>query len=372
MARGEPDFYSGLFSVADMDSALQLTCMNAIGDDVMLVKALDGESSGRPVPRASDGTPDIYALYQAYEAGYTIIINRLQARWGPIATLCRRLEESLRHPVNVNLYFTPRHSQGFSPHFDDHDVFILQLAGEKRWLLYDFQSGALPLAHADRPVSKDEIGQPREILLEPGDVLYIPRGHIHEALSTNGSSLHLTVGINVFRWVDLLKEALLVAADENVRLREAVPSTFLQPGVPTKEVMSQLRELLSTLPWDSYGSTAVGRLADRMYEGRSPAPDGHFRSLDRIHEIVSTTVFSRRPGMGCSVFVRDGEASIQFPGNKVTGPRAIEPALNVIAKMERFSAQDLPGFLTDEAKLVLVRRLVREGLLSIAEPDSQA
>lgn len=355
-----------------MDSALQLTCIHSSGDDVALVKAHDAESSTRSVPRAWDGTPDIYALYDAYNSGYTIIINRLQARWGTIAILSRRLEESLRHPVNVNLYFTPRHSQGFSPHFDDHDVFILQLAGEKRWRLYDFQSDALPLAAADRPVLKDEIGPPRdEHLLSPGDVLYIPRGHIHEALSTNGSSLHLTVGVNVFRWVDLLQEALRVAADENVRLREAVPSSLLQQSSPTSDAMDPLRELLNTLPWDSYGSTAVGRLTQRMHEGRSPAPDGHFLSLDRIHEIDSATVFLRRSGMTCSVSVTDGQASIQFPGNKVSGPVAIEPALNVIAKTERFSAQELPGSLTEEAKLVLVRRLVREGLLSIAEPDSQ-
>ncbi|WP_369808551.1 MULTISPECIES: cupin domain-containing protein [unclassified Mycobacterium] len=336
------------------------------------MKAHDGESSTLPLPRAWDGTPDIYALYNAYNSGYTIIINRLQARWGPIAILCRSLEESLRHPVNINLYFTPRHSQGFSPHFDDHDVFILQLAGEKRWLLYDFQSKALPLATADRPVLKDEIGQPREeILLESGDVLYIPRGHIHEALSTSGSSLHLTVGVNVFRWVDLLEEALRVAAAENVRLREAVPSSLLQPGMPTREVMGPLHEVLRMLPWDRYGSAAIGRLTERMYEGRSPAPDGHFLSLDRIHEVDSTAVFLRRSGMTCSVSVSEGQACIQFPGNKVTGPLSIEPALNVIAKMERFSVQDLPGFLTEEAKLVLVRRLVREGLLSIAESDPQ-
>jgi hypothetical protein len=178
--------------------------------------------------------------------------------------------------------------------------------------------------------------------------------------------LHLTIGVNVFRWIDMVREALLVAAEENVGLREAVPSRFLEPGAPAEDVSNQLGNLLGGLPWNSYGPRAVGRLSDRLFNNAYPAPDGHFASLDRLHEIDSATVFVRRSGMTCSVFAKDGKAVIRFPGNQMSGPPSIEPALTVIAKLDRLCAHDLPGSLTDEAKLVLLRRLVKEGLLSIA------
>ena len=212
VARGTPEFYSHLFCIADVDSAIQLACLKPSEDDVRLVKTENGEFSSRAVPRASDETPDIYSLYQGYHAGYTIIINRLHLRWKAISTLCRNLEESLQHSIGANLYFTPHSSQGFAPHHDSHDVFILQLAGSKRWLLYD----CVPFTDTHRPVQRDELGPPKQdIVLDSGDLLYIPRGYIHEALSTNLSSLHLTVGIEFSRWIDLLKDALLVAAEEN-------------------------------------------------------------------------------------------------------------------------------------------------------------
>ena len=47
------------------------------------------------------------------------------------------LEAFLGHPAQANAYFTPRGSQGLPVHHDTHEVFSLQVAGEKRWLVYE-------------------------------------------------------------------------------------------------------------------------------------------------------------------------------------------------------------------------------------------
>lgn len=366
VARGNPEFYSDLFGLADVDSAVQLACLKSSDEDVRMVKTENGESVDRTVPRASDETPDIYALYQGYNAGYTIIINRLHVRWKAISALCRNLEESLHHSVGANLYLTPRNSQGFAPHFDTHDVFILQLAGSKRWLLYDCVT--VPDAH--RRVQRDELGPPKQdLFLEAGDLLYIPRGHIHEAVSTNFSSLHLTVGIEFTRWIDLLKKTLLAAAEENAKFHEALPIGFLRSDQAVEQVKRGLAELLSGLPWEEYATRAVRQFSDRLYQRGYPAPDGHFWSLCRVDAIDLETIVERRSGLVCSTFVQDGSCGIQYPGNQVIGPITIEPALEFVSMSRRFAVKDLPGLLDGEEKLVLVRRLVREGLLRVASLD---
>src|SRR6185295_12103641 len=99
-------------------------------------------------------------------------------------------------------------AQGFSAHYDTHDVFILQAAGSKHWRLYG-SSVQLPLASTPYPYPGPDAGKPSaDFVLRAGDVLYIPRGHVHDALTSDSISLHVTLGINVYTWADLFMEAL--------------------------------------------------------------------------------------------------------------------------------------------------------------------
>ena len=54
-------------------------------------------------------------------------------RW---STSARRLRTELGHPVQINAYITPPQNQGFAPHYDVHDVFVLQVAGRKQWTIH--------------------------------------------------------------------------------------------------------------------------------------------------------------------------------------------------------------------------------------------
>ena len=91
-------------------------------------------------------TADVPRVLAEWEAGATIVLQALHVNWHPLAVFCRLLEEALGHAVQANAYYTPRGSQGFAVHHDTHDVLVLQVAGEKRWLLYD-PLLELPLKH---------------------------------------------------------------------------------------------------------------------------------------------------------------------------------------------------------------------------------
>jgi lysine-specific demethylase/histidyl-hydroxylase NO66 len=140
--------------------------------------------------------------------------------------------------AGANAYLTPKSSQGFSPHYDDIDAFCLQLQGSKRWKVYN------PIMKLPRTSSEDFTSEDLEgmkpaldVTLNEGDLLYMPRGWIHEACTLkdqNQHSLHLTIStMQQWAWVDLMEiampEALNAAAknEDSTSLREGLPQGFM-------------------------------------------------------------------------------------------------------------------------------------------------
>lgn len=136
--------------------------------------------------------------------GATLVLDAVDELYGPLEELAAGLERSFQERVQINAYAGWRTSRGFDLHWDDHDVFILQVAGRKRWSLYGM-TRAYPVMGDPKTAEKPE-GEPLwEETLEDGDLLYIPRGWWHVALPLNEPTLHLTVGIHNRNGLDLLK-----------------------------------------------------------------------------------------------------------------------------------------------------------------------
>ncbi|MBI3862343.1 MAG: hypothetical protein HY290_10655 [Planctomycetia bacterium] len=308
--------------------------------------------------------PGLADLREAFDQGKSLVIMSMQHRWAPIATFCRGLEAIFHCPVHANMYLTPAGSQGFSAHYDPHEVFALQLEGAKTWRLYDHVE-PFPMAETVR-MPEHSLGAPREVCLTPGDLLYIPRGHVHDAYTSGESSLHLTVGINVYRWADLLHCALACATRNDVRLRESIPGGAL-PG-DHAPLVARFRELLEALSTGtgveglfeqalhSLGSQFLGEL--KMLPGSQLSAPAALLTADSILE--------RSPSMICRVVDHGEGVAIEFPGNRVTGPRSIRSALQFVAGADRFTVRELPGSLSLDAKMAVALRLLREGLVTAA------
>jgi JmjC domain len=296
----------------------------------------------------------------------------MQHRWPAIARLCRNLELDFRCPVHANLYLTPAESQGFSAHFDPHEVFVLQLEGAKTWRVYDTAQD-LPIASESQPVNARVLGESRNITLQPGDFLYIPRGCVHEAFTTDSHSLHVTVGINVYRWADLLRHILASASRRHIGLRESIPNGALpddrsQWKERIQELIEQLADAASR---NDVCDEAWHSLGDQFFGQMKMLPGSRFAAGLAAHPIDLQTVMENDAYPLCRVVEDKAEAAIEFPGNRVAGPRRIAPALRYVAGARRFAVGSIPSDLSDKAKIVLTRRLVREGLLTIA-PDSNS
>lgn len=106
------------------------------------------------------------------------------------------LQEYFQCMVGANIYLTPQNSQGFAPHYDDIEAFVLQIEGQKEWLLYAPRSEHEKLPReSSGNLQEDELGELMfQQVLSPGDMLYFPRGWIHQARTVeNKHSLHITL-----------------------------------------------------------------------------------------------------------------------------------------------------------------------------------
>jgi bifunctional lysine-specific demethylase and histidyl-hydroxylase NO66 len=152
-------------------------------------------------------------LVRLFADGSTLVLQALHRVWSPILEFCQRLAAELGHPVQANAYVTPPQNQGFSAHYDVHDVFVLQIEGEKRWLIHPpvLKSPLRDQPWADRKAQVEKRAQEPpliEALLEPGDCLYLPRGYLHAATALGGVSTHLTLGVHVWTRYALAEQVM--------------------------------------------------------------------------------------------------------------------------------------------------------------------
>jgi lysine-specific demethylase/histidyl-hydroxylase NO66 len=297
---------------------------------------------------------DVERVLAEWERGATIVLQGLHLTRPTLGAFCRSLEETLGHAAQANAYYTPRAAQGLPVHHDTHDVFVLQVAGEKRWLVYE---PALELPLKEQRYST-ELGEPgaavEDRVLRPGDTLYLPRGWLHEALTSESDSLHLTIGINIVTWLDAFKAALEELGDD-VRFRRS-----WQSPEPLEDLVDAFRDRLG-------GAEVTRRARERLVRTRRPIRDGQLVQLRALDELDEETPLQRRSTVLAELVERDGGIGLLFEGRTVTFPaHAREEVVAVARAAEPFTAAELPGSLDDASRLVLVRRLVREGFLQFS------
>jgi hypothetical protein len=282
------------------------------------------------------------------------VLQGLHHHYPPAALYCRELTRALGCRVQANAYYTPASAQGFSVHHDTHDVFVLQLSSSKRWRVYE---PLLELPLGDQRWSR-ELGDPGEpvedFVLDEGDTLYLPRGWPHEAFTSQDESLHLTVGLHPYTRMDAVKAALAECAGE---------LEFRRNVGPDGELPDRLLERLA----EALEPAAVTRRMRRNLVSRSrPILDGQLSQVYALDRLTVDDLVERRPTVLAELELTDDGATLLFDGNRITfPPQAREPVAALVAADAPLTPAALPGTLDEPGRLVLVRRLVREGFLRV-------
>ena len=307
-----------------------------------------------------------------FAAGATIVLQGLHRFWPPIIDFVQGMNADVGHPVQTNAYITPPANRGFDPHYDVHDVFVLQVSGAKRWRVHEpvhhhplpdqpwtDHREAISARAADEPVI-DEV-------LEPGDCLYLPRGWIHSAEALGETSIHLTVGVAPFTGVDIARAVLDgLASDEG--LRASLPLGLAPVAADRTE--DHVREVLATIARlafeepDAIAARTGRALASRYLELTRPAAIRPLATLDAVAALDADTPVRWRDGLHGSIgpaAVAD-KVVLRLPDKSITFPAECEPALREMIDGDPVSAGALPG-LDPADGVVVLRRLLREGVV---------
>jgi hypothetical protein len=310
--------------------------------------------SGRAGSRDVAGIADPAAVTSLFEGGATIVLQGLH-RWSePVTRFTRSLELELGHACQVNAYITPAGAQGLELHHDPHDVFVLQAFGCKRWEVH-----AAPRESA-RP--------PLDIEVAQGDTLYMPAGTPHSASAQQTVSGHLTVGVHVTRWRDVLSGAW-ASASADPSLDEPVPAGWMrdQTGL-ADELSRRMREASERLLTTDAGTIVADR-ADRFLSVRAQLARGSIAEGAVPAEIDDATVLRRRPGSICELRCRDDALLVLLGDRRLRLPAWLEPAMRRVAEGDVFRLGELGDAVPDpSSRVVLARRLMREGLLTVTAP----
>lgn len=304
-----------------------------------------------------------------FAGGATLVLQGLHRTWQPLAAFARELVAELAHPVQVNAYVTPASSRGFDPHYDVHDVFVIQVHGEKHWMIHppvhESPLRSQPWTDHRDAVARRADGAPAiDEILHPGDVLYLPRGWIHSATALGGTSIHVTIGVSALgRW-DIVQE-LVAESAESAELRASLPLGF--DATDAAALKQIVRETVQALA-DQLGSSALHpdhlgeRLARKLRDATPPEPVSPISTIEELATLDETATVSWRDGLAYRLEYDENEVRIVLAHRTVSLPSEAAPAIRFLAGGETAPAGALSG-LDPESSLVVARRLVREGIL---------
>ncbi len=374
--------FSDLLTLADVDELLSTRGLRTpflrIAKDGAVVDPSRFTSPGGAGAEVADQVSSDSVL-RLFSEGSTVVLQGLHRLWPPLIAFADQLAADLGHPTQVNAYITPPSSRGFSPHYDVHDVFVLQVAGEKHWTIHEpvltdplrsqpwSQRAEAVAAAAEREPVIDTV-------LRPGDALYLPRGYLHSATALGEVSAHLTIGVHpVTRWgaVESALDLIRTLAVEDPELRRSLPLgvDLADPDATTDEVAAVLAGLHSWL--DRVDPAVVAdTLRARTWAQVRPEPVAPLAQATAAAGLTAETVLALRPRLRVQLRdVEGGRVTLVAGRRHHDLPAETRPALAELIATGELKVGDLPGLAATE-QLTLARRLVVESVVVVPEASA--
>lgn len=379
--REDPQFFSSLVSREQVEFLL-----NTHGGRDDFPISVIGSRVGETVPPEERGLRRSHwrseKVYERVSKGATVRIGNLPHFLEPVRHLVSGFETFLNTDIAVNLYLTPGRSQAFGSHFDNHDVFILQVEGSKIWKIFTpAQDLPVEVVYKARPQwferklpfewdlgpLRPSVEPEQEILLSAGDLLYVPRGYVHQVFTSGTPSLHLTVAAPVLTWYEVVVHALADTFRDSRMLREALPPAFAisSQSASQDHLADVIAAVRNHLTEDKLRSS-LEELAIRYVNSRADNWPGITTAVDGVEDITLESVLQIRPSL---VYITRKELPhiyLLFSGRALRVPVRAESMLAHILYVKRFRVAELPSTMSDLSRLTLARTMVERGFLERA------
>ncbi|MFH8701981.1 cupin domain-containing protein [Streptomyces chartreusis] len=344
------------------ESALRAPFIRVIenGGDVPSARYTTAASAGND--RLTD-VVDPEAVARHWDRGATLVLNALHKTQPSIARMSRDLGQELGAHVQANAYITPPGVKGLPAHYDTHDVIVLQIDGSKRWIIHRPVID-LPLpTQQGRDVTVSTADEPLiDTVLHAGDALYLPRGFVHAPETRDERSIHLTFGIQVITWADMLRDLVGAVVADDASLRRAAPlHATAGTGPLLREAAVRLATLLNSLDQD----TAEAGITKWRQRTTLSEPIPVLGRQDDAAALSADTPLRPRAGLRWHTTTGEQDVTVHTAHRKVRIPLALEAALHQALTEPTTAAHLTSGHptATQDQIMALLRHLLGNGLL---------
>ena len=365
--RQAPAWYADLVTLDDVNEHLGEGHLSSASVRIVRSgKELEPHHFTYPYPSTNShwarGAVDKNLLFAKYYDGHTIVLKEFERHSAAVLRLRHDIERVFRASVMTHVYLTPRNAQGFTPHWDTHDVFILQFSGTKTWTIYD-SPVTLPMSEQQLyPGEWTPVEPTLEATLEPGDLLYVPRGFVHEARTGDAVSGHVTIGLHTKKYADLLRQ-IAENAHADAWLRKSLPID-LQDVASNDEFLRHVHRFFENADLPAY----LGQMQSDFAGSRLPD------AVDRLDDYVKLPLLDAATRLRMRSIVchelrnHDDGVVLAFDKKTLTFPAEAAESIRFIIAAREFEVGALPGAVA--SNLAVCGTLVREGFLRIARTES--
>lgn len=336
-ARNQPERYADMLTLEALDHFI-----NSADLRQGMLDLASQQSSISPNDYINAGGRIITPVVaEKYLEGATIILPHLHESMAELGEFCRALEGVFSAHVQTNVYLTPSGNQGFPIHYDNHDVFVLQISGSKKWRIYGAPVST-PYRGEQFQLGRHDPGAvTEEFTLGPGDCVYVPRGVMHDAPNVGDEpSLHITVGLITKTWADLILEAVSEVALGEPAFRRSLPPGYANRDFDRAIAQDHFDRLRALIGEKLSMDGALDLMADEFLRDRRPNLAGIIAATPHVPRDGDR--FRRRSLVPWQIADDEGKLALIGPGGDLFFDDDDGPALDLALSGKLFAVDDLP------------------------------
>lgn len=308
--------------------------------------------------------PDPKQVQDFLRKGATLVANDIDHLSSGLTAFSRSMEQALGAKIQGNLYCSSKRRQGFAAHCDKHDVYAVHVEGTKTWHIYEGRADnpinhpmfkSLGQAHHDKAKGKLLM----DVKMEPGDLLYLPRGQYHDALADEGGAVHIAFGATYPIGMDVMSMLFdKVLADPAFRSNLPRPDTGL-----LADHLAKLAEGISGVLKDPKTQAAIADVQRGFSYAR------HDYDLPGLLETPSDTAF-QVTAEDVKLIEQGGRYGLVKAGsrNAVEVPADVADMVEWVLKRQQFSRSDLASTFPERPPQALDKLLTDLGNMRLTEP----
>lgn len=361
------DYYQDILTVKDIDEALSLKNIPAHSIRMAQLE-ITSFSEWTKLNMFEGLSVDYEEVQTKLEAGISLLLNSLQKYIPKLRQFVSQFRVELQSMAWTNIYITPPNNQAFKLHYDTHDVFILQIQGTKIWKLYN---SPVELPHKSQkfkklfPEEEHDFPLAQEITLREGDLLYIPRGFLHQAISNEEVSIHITLGITPVRVLDLWDEFKKKSLQEAF-FRKSLPVVGLDKHVLEENIKEYFYEVIKQMPLEELLENTQSRWVEK--ELKIPIPR-IIQNLVIKNKIDKNTIIYPRKDVIIKTYVEGYFMVLELNGTKKEFPILLRETIDsLLNAKEGIKIKDLKGPFSEIEKIKLIKSYIKDNFFTIHHP----